>query len=52
MYVTDEQVDEAAQVIERRMRKLAGEGPAIFGRYLADECVFAACDIQQLWGLG
>ncbi len=50
MYVTDKQVDEAAEIIEGWVRSwLNGE---IRSGALEDACTGAACDIQQQWGLG
>jgi hypothetical protein len=47
MYVTDHQVDEAAEIIERRASE------ALFsGANLRDASVGAAMEVRQLWGLG
>ena len=50
MYITSKQMDRAAEVIESWARSWQnGEtrSPA-----LIDACVEAACEIQQLWGVG
>lgn len=47
MDITDHQVDQAAQIIERRASE------ALFsGGNLRDASVYAAMEVRQLWGLG
>lgn len=47
MDITDQQVDQAAEIIERRASK------ALFsGGNLRDASVGAAMEVRQLWGLG
>jgi hypothetical protein len=45
--ITDVQLDAAAEVIERHVRDALATGAS-----LRDATVYAAGEIQQLWGLG
>jgi hypothetical protein len=48
-YLTDTQVDAAAEIIEEHVRSVLTFGGL---RYLGDACVEAACAVQRAWGFG
>lgn len=47
--ITDAQLDQAAELIERHVRDVLASGSL---RYLGDACVHATEDILKLWNIG
>lgn len=50
MYVTDRQIDQAADIIQSWVAAW-DKGPTPFAS-LGDACVWAAGEVQKAWGLG